>query len=210
MPPSKRHRKYLANYRFLVGRGARELLRVVGLGEPLVISLGASPCLAPSASPIRYAARGLPQFPTRRADVPSRQASFVRSRSTALASMISLRDHPAGSTKAVLGNFRVATLDGLVHGGSLSGHMGQHQHDIDELARMERPCRDWAEESRVPGEAGALLEMAENYGREAAKRTVVGTVDRVRLRRKTPAASRRLTGHPFLRIGALLSRSKIF
>lgn len=111
--------------------------------------------------------------------------------------MISLRDHPAGSTKAVLGNFRVATLDGLVHGGSLSGHMGQHQHDIDELARMERPCRDWAEESRVPGEAGALLEMAENYGREAAKRTVVGTVDRVRLRRKTPAASRRLTGHPF-------------
>jgi hypothetical protein len=54
--------------------------------------------------------------------------------------MISLRDHPAGSTKAVLGNFRVATLDGLVHGGSLSGHMGQHQHDIDELARMERIC----------------------------------------------------------------------
>jgi len=113
----KRHRKYLANYRFLVGRGARELLRVVGVGEPLVISLGASPSLVPSASPIRYAARGLPQFPTRRADVPSRQASFVRSRSTALASMISLRDHPAGSTKAVLGNFRVATLGGLVQGG---------------------------------------------------------------------------------------------
>ncbi|WP_157158684.1 hypothetical protein [Bradyrhizobium sp. WSM1253] len=79
--------------------------------------LGAIPSLAPSASPIRYAARGLPQFPTRRADVPSRQASFARSRSTALAWMISFRDHPAGSTKSILGNFRVATLDGLVQAG---------------------------------------------------------------------------------------------
>lgn len=46
--------------------------------------------------------------------------------------------------------------------------MGQHQHDMDELARMERICLDLAEESRVPGEAGALREMAENYGREAS------------------------------------------
>lgn len=39
--------------------------------------------------------------------------------------------------------------------------MRQHQYDMDELARMERICRDLAEESRVPGEAGALLDMAE-------------------------------------------------
>ena len=75
--------------------------------------------------------------------------------------------------------------------------MGQHQHDIDELARMERLCRDLAEESRVPGEAGALLKLAENYGREATKRTVVGTVDCSRRTRKRLAISVRLTGHPF-------------
>ncbi|MET4408056.1 hypothetical protein ABIB85_007437 [Bradyrhizobium sp. JR1.5] len=44
-------------------------------------------------------------------------ASLFRSRSTALAWMISFRDHPAGSTKSILGNFRVATLDGLVQAG---------------------------------------------------------------------------------------------
>jgi hypothetical protein len=75
--------------------------------------------------------------------------------------------------------------------------MGRHQHGIDELARMERICLDLAEESRVPGEAGALLEMAENYGREIDKRTVVRTVDCARRRRKTRANTTRLTGHPF-------------
>lgn len=62
--------------------------------------------------------------------------------------------------------------------------MGQHQHDFDELARMERLCRELAKESRVPGEAGALLEMAENYGREAAKFALDRTVDRSRRARK--------------------------
>ncbi|EIG56097.1 hypothetical protein Bra1253DRAFT_00705 [Bradyrhizobium sp. WSM1253] len=75
--------------------------------------------------------------------------------------------------------------------------MGQHQHDIDDLARMERICLDLAEESRVPGEAGALLEMAENHGREATNLTVAKTVDSSRLRRKTRVISARLTGHPF-------------
>jgi hypothetical protein len=75
--------------------------------------------------------------------------------------------------------------------------MGRHQHDIDELARMERICLELAEESRVPGEAGALLEMAENYGRDIAKRTVVKTVDCSRRRQKTRANTTRLTGHPF-------------
>lgn len=42
---------------------------------------------------------------------------------------------------------------------------------------MERLCRGMAEASRVPGEAIALLELAEDYGREAAKRTVVRAVD---------------------------------
>lgn len=62
---------------------------------------------------------------------------------------------------------------------------------------MGRICRDLAEESRVPGEAGALLEMAENYGREAARITVVRTADCSRRRRKMRAISARLTGHPF-------------
>lgn len=65
--------------------------------------------------------------------------------------------------------------------------MGQHQHDIDELAAMERLCRDLAEESRVPGEAGALLE------------TVDRTVDCSRRWRKRRASSVSLTGHPFRR-----------
>jgi hypothetical protein len=156
MPPSKRHRKYLANYRFLVGRGARELLRVVGVGEPLVISLGAIPSLAPSASPIRYAARGLPQFPTRGADVPSRQASFARSRSTALAWMISFRDHPAGSTKSVLGNFRVATLDGLVQPGG-------HRHGVTSA----RHRRSRAHGAHLPGFGGG--EQGAHRGRRTAR-----------------------------------------
>jgi hypothetical protein len=33
MPRSKRHRKHLANYRFLAGRSVRELLPVVGVGK---------------------------------------------------------------------------------------------------------------------------------------------------------------------------------
>jgi hypothetical protein len=37
--------------------------------------------------------------------------------------------------------------------------MGRHQHDIDELARMERICMELAGESRVPGESAALREM---------------------------------------------------
>lgn len=77
--------------------------------------------------------------------------------------------------------------------------MGQHQHDIEELAAMERLCRDLAEESRVPGEAGAQLEMAENYGREAAKFTGDRTVDSSRRWRKRRASSVSLTGHPFRR-----------
>ena len=52
---------------------------------------------------------------------------------------------------------------------------GHHQHDVEELARMQRICLDLAEESRVPGEAGALRELAENYGLEATRRTVVRT-----------------------------------
>lgn len=48
--------------------------------------------------------------------------------------------------------------------------MGPDQHDVDELARIERICRDLAEESRVPGEAEALLEMTQNYGREASEK----------------------------------------
>lgn len=75
--------------------------------------------------------------------------------------------------------------------------MGQHQHDIDELARMERTCMDLADKATVPGEAGALREMAENYGREAAKRTVARTVDRSRRKRKTRATSARFDRHPF-------------
>ena len=41
--------------------------------------------------------------------------------------------------------------------------MRQHQHDIDELARMERLCRDMAVDSTFPLERAGLLEMAENY-----------------------------------------------
>src|SRR4051794_6726543 len=80
--------------------------------------------------------------------------------------------------------------------GVRSAPMGQHQHDIDELAAMERLCRDLAEESRVPGEAGALLEMAENYGREAAKFTGDRTVDSSRRWRKRRASSVSLTPLP--------------
>lgn len=53
-------------------------------------------------------------------------------------------------------------------GRSLIGRTGRHQHDINELA-WSASGQDLAEESRVPGEAGALLEMAENYDRAAAR-----------------------------------------
>jgi hypothetical protein len=83
--------------------------------------------------------------------------------------------------------------------------MGRHQHDIDELARMERICLDLAEESRVPGEAGALREMAANYGREAAKLTVVRTVDCAWRARKRRAITARLTGHPLRQNASLIN-----
>src|SRR4051812_8473490 len=41
--------------------------------------------------------------------------------------------------------------------------MGQHQHDIDELARMERLCLELAGESRLPLERAGLEIMASNY-----------------------------------------------
>jgi hypothetical protein len=110
-------RRVHRNHRFLAALTGAELLRVMGVGELIIIFSAAIPSLAPSASPIRYVARGLPQFRMRRADVPLRQASFARALSIALAWMISFRDHPAGSTKSVLGNFRVATLNGLVQAG---------------------------------------------------------------------------------------------
>ncbi len=75
--------------------------------------------------------------------------------------------------------------------------MGQHQHDIDELARMERICRGLADESTLPLERTALIDLAENYGREAAKRTVARTVDCSRRKRKTRATSARFDRHPF-------------
>jgi len=85
--------------------------------------------------------------------------------------------------------------------------MGRHQHDVDELSHLERSCLDLAEESRVPGEAGALRELAGNYRREAARTTVVRTVDRARRVRKTRAISARLTGHPFRQIAARFNAS---
>ena len=54
--------------------------------------------------------------------------------------------------------------------------MGRDQHIVDDVRGMERICKDLAEESRVPGEAAALRELAGNYGREAAKRTVASVV----------------------------------
>lgn len=72
-----------------------------------------------------------------------------------------------------------------------------HQHDIDDLKRLERICRDLAEESRVPGEVGALRKLAGNYGRKAAKLTVARTVGYARRVRKKRSISARLTGHPW-------------
>ncbi|OKO75942.1 hypothetical protein AC629_33410 [Bradyrhizobium sp. NAS80.1] len=46
--------------------------------------------------------------------------------------------------------------------------MGQDQRILDELRMFERLCLELAEQSRVPGEADARRQMAENYGREAA------------------------------------------
>lgn len=68
--------------------------------------------------------------------------------------------------------------------------MGRDQHNTDELPAMERLCRDLVEESRVPGEAGALLKMAENFGREVARLTVDRTVDCSRRRWKRRAIQR--------------------
>ncbi|WFU21069.1 hypothetical protein QA649_23400 [Bradyrhizobium sp. CB1717] len=41
--------------------------------------------------------------------------------------------------------------------------MGQHQHDIDELARMERICWDLAAGAVTPEERAGLVIMAGNY-----------------------------------------------
>ncbi|MGX4772001.1 hypothetical protein ACWAUC_19700 [Bradyrhizobium guangdongense] len=41
--------------------------------------------------------------------------------------------------------------------------MWRRQHDLDDFARMERICLDWAGASRFPIERAGLLEMAENY-----------------------------------------------
>lgn len=65
--------------------------------------------------------------------------------------------------------------------------MGQHQHDMDELACMERICLALAEQTRVPARAGALRELAENHGLKVAKRTVIRIVDCFRRRRKRRA-----------------------
>jgi hypothetical protein len=46
--------------------------------------------------------------------------------------------------------------------------MGQHQHDVDELARI---CLELAEESALPLERDALIELPVNYRAEAASRT---------------------------------------
>jgi hypothetical protein len=51
-----------------------------------------------------------------------------------------------------------------------------------------------------------MREMAENYGREAAKMTVVRTVDCERRKAKRRAISRRLTGHPWLRTRPCVQR----
>ena len=54
-------------------------------------------------------------------------------------------------------------LDGRSTTGGLIGRMGQHQYEIDDLTRMERLCRDMAEESALPLEGAALLEKARRY-----------------------------------------------
>lgn len=48
--------------------------------------------------------------------------------------------------------------------------MGQHQHDIDELARMERICLDLAAAATMPEERAGLLLMANNYRAEISDR----------------------------------------
>jgi hypothetical protein len=53
---------------------------------------------------------------------------------------------------------RAAGLDGG-YGAGVWSAAWQHQHDIDELARMERICLDLAEESTLSLERGALIEM---------------------------------------------------
>lgn len=69
--------------------------------------------------------------------------------------------------------------------------------DIDELARIDRICGNWQRRAGRPARRSALRELAENYGRAAAKMTVVRIVDCSRRRLKSRAILARLTGHPF-------------
>lgn len=57
----------------------------------------------------------------------------------------------------------LATLTGSRYR-SLIRRMVQHQHDIDELARMERTCRDLAGQAIMPEERAGLLDLAELSG----------------------------------------------
>lgn len=50
--------------------------------------------------------------------------------------------------------------------------MGQHQHDIDELARFERICLDLAGQAAMPEERAGLLVMANNYRAEISDREI--------------------------------------
>jgi hypothetical protein len=44
--------------------------------------------------------------------------------------------------------------------------MGRHQHDIDELARMERICLELAAAAAMPEERAGLEIVASNYRAE--------------------------------------------
>lgn len=50
--------------------------------------------------------------------------------------------------------------------------MGRHQHDIDELARLERICLDLAGQAAMPEERASLLVMANNYRAEISDREI--------------------------------------
>ncbi|WP_407112093.1 hypothetical protein [Bradyrhizobium sp. LMG 9283] len=47
--------------------------------------------------------------------------------------------------------------------------MGKDQRITSEIARMDRVCRDMAEEAAMAEERAGLLEMAESYRAEAAE-----------------------------------------
>jgi hypothetical protein len=47
--------------------------------------------------------------------------------------------------------------------------MGQHQHDIDELARMERTCLELAAGAAMPEERAGLEIVAGNYRAETSR-----------------------------------------